>query len=282
MKQKLALYRSIANFYYWFYFPSYRPKENYCGRISWYEQSVRHYKSCNSFKNTKKNGLSPSVLQWFESYLSQRYQVVRINSVLSVKLSAASGVPQGSVLGALLSSIYVNYLPNVSQNCSTACYVDDTKLLMSLTVNDSAWITESVNSDLQRFRNWRFDNCLMLNPDKTKLMVFCSRGMSSKLLDFKLSPLGKDINPAQSVKDFGVISDPTLSFDNHISILISSCMSKLSQISRIRFVFDKQLLETITNALVFSKLYYCSSVWSSSRWLPVKNKIVLPRCSFNI
>ena len=143
--------------------------------------------------------------------------------------------------------------------------MDDTKLLMSLTVNDSAWITESVNSDLQRFRNWRFDNCLMLNPDKTKLMVFCSRGMSSKLLDFKLSPLGKDINPAQSVKDFGVISDPTLSFDNHISILISSCMSKLSQISRIRFVFDKKLLKTITNALVFSKLYYCSSVWSSSR-----------------
>ena len=36
----------------------------------------------------------------------------------------------------------------------------------------------------------------MLNADKTKLMVFGSRGMSSKLLDFKLSPLGKDIKPA--------------------------------------------------------------------------------------
>ena len=64
---------------------------------------------------------------------------------------------------------------------------------------------------------WCFDNCLMLNPDKTKLMVFGSRGMSSKLLDFKLSPSGKDIHPAQSVKDLGVISDPTISFDNHIS-----------------------------------------------------------------
>ena len=59
--------------------------------------------------------------------------------------------------------------------------------------------------------------CLTLNPDKTKLMVFGSRGMSSKLLDFKLSPSGKDIHPAQSVKDLGVISDPTISFDNHIS-----------------------------------------------------------------
>ena len=95
-------------------------------------------------------------------------------------------------------------------------------------------------------------------------MVFGSRGTSSKLLIFKLSLLGKDINPAQSVKDLGVIVDPTLSFDNHISTTVSSCMSKLSQISRVRFVFKKELLETIINALVFSKLYYCSSVWSST------------------
>ena len=41
-------------------------------------------------------------------------------------------------------------------------------------------------------------------------------------------------------------------------------MSKLSQISRIRFVFNKELLETVINALVFSKLYYSSLVWSST------------------
>ena len=102
----------------------------------------------------------------------------------------------------------------------------------------------------------------MLNPDKTKLMVFGSRGMSSKLLDF-YPPSGKDIHPAQSVKDLGVISDPTISFDNHICT-VSSCLWKLSQISCIKFVFDKKLLETIINALFFSELYYCSSVWSST------------------
>ena len=47
-------------------------------------------------------------------------------------------------------------------------------------------------------------------------------------------------------------------------VLVSPCMSKLSQISHIRFVFNKGLLEIIINALVFSKLYYCSSVWSST------------------
>jgi len=103
----------------------------------------------------------------------------------------------------------------------------------------------------------------MLNPEKTKLMVFGSRRMALKVPEFKLSLLGKEIIPVQTVKDLGVIFDPTLSFDNHISATVSPCMSKLSQLSRIRFVFNKELLETIINALVFSKLYYCSLVWSS-------------------
>ena len=152
----------------------------------------------------------------------------------------------------MLSNLF-NYL--LRGWLSSCCLLPWTTLLGSL----------SLKSDLQRIRNWCFDNCLMLNPDKTKLMVFGSRGISSKLLDLKLSPLGKDIHPAPSVKDLGVISDPTLSFDiRHISTVVSSCMSKLSQISRIRLVFDKQVLKIIINALVFSKLYCCSSVWSST------------------
>ena len=99
-------------------------------------------------------------------------------------LIKVSDVPQASILGALLFCIYVNDLPNVSQNCSTAPNVDDTKLLFSFTVNDCVGVIERVNSNLQLIRNWCFDNCLMLNPDKTKLMVFGSREMCSKLLDF--------------------------------------------------------------------------------------------------
>ena len=142
--------------------------------------------------------------------------------IISDRLPVASGVPQGSVLGVLLFSIY-NDVPNICQDCSTECYVDDTKLLLSFNANDPTQAVERLNSDLQRIRNWCFDNCLMLNPEKTKLMVFGSRRMALKVPEFKLSLLGKEIIPVQTVKELGVIFDPTLSFDNHISDTHPAC-----------------------------------------------------------
>ena len=53
-------------------------------------------------------------------------------------------------------------------------------------------------------------------------------------------------------------------FNDHIIKTASSCMSALGQISRVKHIFNKNILVTIINSLVFSKLYYCSSVWSNT------------------
>ena len=68
-------------------------------------------------------GISKYAFAWFTSYLTNRHQVARINSTLSRLLCLKSGVPQGSILGPLLFSIYINDLPSVPRSCLTQCYI---------------------------------------------------------------------------------------------------------------------------------------------------------------
>ena len=209
-------------------------------------------------------GISSDTLQWFRSYLSNRSQVVRIYSTLSEPLSVTSGVPQGSILGPLLFSIYTNDLLLIPQKCSTQSYVDDTKLITSFELKANLDAIADLEDDLFKIGEWCSNNQLLLNPGKTKLMIFGSRQMRAKFQFRYLSFMGKDIVPTDTAKDLGVTLDSNLTYDEHIIKTASSCMSRLGQINRVKHVFDKRTLLMIINSLVFSRLFYCSNVWSNT------------------
>lgn len=180
------------------------------------------------------------MILWFQSYLSFRYQRVRINSSLSDLLPVSTGVPQGSILGPLLFSVYVNDLPLSLKKCEVDSYVDDTKMYLSFNVKDKDISITDLQQDLTSIRYWCFNNSLLINPDKTKLIVFGTKQMLSRLDDFKLSLLGKELTPCDSVRDLGVYVDSQLSYDKHVSKTVSSCVSRLCQINRVKHVFDKK------------------------------------------
>ena len=60
------------------------------------------------------------------------------------------------------------------------------------------------------------------------------------------------------------MNEDLLTFNNHVVNTVSSCMPSLGQIIRVKHVFKEDLRITTINALVFSKLDYCSSVWSNT------------------
>ena len=76
--------------------------------------------------------------------------------------------------------------------------------------------------------------------------------------------LGKEISPVPVAKDLGVFIDETLSYNEHISKTVSSCLYKLTQINRIKHLLDKKTLFLLLNAFIFSRLFYCSTVWSNT------------------
>ena len=187
---------------------------------------------------------SNEALNWFESYLTNRMQSTRLGTSLSIELTVTYGVPQGSILGPLMFSLYMNDLPSVVKFSSVESYVDDTKVYLRL------------------IASWCCRNKLLINPDKTKLILFGTKQLLSKVLDIRVSFLGQQLISVSSVKDLGIILDLNLTFNEHVDTLTSSLISILCQISRVRHLFSKSVLTTILNCLVFCKLFYCSTVWS--------------------
>ena len=78
---------------------------------------------------------------------------------------------------------------------------------MSFQLQDQHEAIAKMNNDLLSIRNWCFNNQLLLNPDKTKLMIFGSRQMIAKINDFRLFLLGKELKPVKAAKDLGVTLD---------------------------------------------------------------------------
>lgn len=100
------------------------------------------------------------------SYLTERRQVVRIQSTLSEPAPTVNGVPQGIILGSFLFNMYTNppiLLPyHSSQSCD-----DDRILVIFFQMKETMDAFTDLTNDLHRIGEWCSSNLLLLNPSKT-------------------------------------------------------------------------------------------------------------------
>ena len=216
------------------------------------------------FKKLHSMGVSRKALDWFKSYLSDRTQSVRIGHAISEARAITYGVPQGSILGPALFSIYINDLPTTPIVCPLESYVDDSKIYLSFSYKDINVAEIQLTNDLRRIAAWCCSNSLLANPEKTKLLLFGTTQMLNHVLDFRVTFLEKELRPVSSARDLGMEFDECLSYDEHITHVVSKCTKSLCQINRVKHILDSRTLIVIINALVFSKLYYYSSVWANT------------------
>ena len=149
--------------------------------------------------------------------------------------------------------------------CQIESYMDNSKLFLSFQLSDIDQSILKLEQDLLRTAQWLCENHLLINPDKTKFLLLGTRRMLSRLSeDLSMSFLGEKLKPSKSAKDLGVLLDPLLTYDHHITSIVSSSFSMLSQIKRVKKSFDKETLQLLIESVVFSKMLYCSSIWSNT------------------
>ena len=172
-------------------------------------------------------GISGQAQIWFSSYLQNRHQSVKIKDTFSDKVTLSYGVPQGSVLGPVIFTLYTTPLSAIisSFDINHHLYADDTQIYMSLSVSNAK---ESLE---------KLQHCLM--------------GVSAWMTGSKLK-LNQDTDSSTSAKNLGVLFDSSLNFRKHISQTCRACFYHIRDLRRIR---------KSGTALISSKLDYCNSLF---------------------
>ena len=204
-------------------------------------------------------GISRTALCWLKSYLSERTFRVSWKGELSKPHNLSTGVPQGSVLGPLLFSVYTTSLGDIirSHGLSYHCYADDTQLFLSFPPNDHT-VSARISSCLADISAWMKERHLQLNLSKTELIVIPASPSVQPLINIQLG--STQLMPTKSAPNLGVIIDDQLTFKVHVASIARSCRYALYNIRKIRPYLSEHATQLLVQALVMSRIDYCNSL----------------------
>ena len=196
-------------------------------------------------------GLDQNTFDWFDSYLTGREQQVKLNGACSNYLPVKYGVPQGSILGPTLFSLYINDLVKFV-NCDIVFYADDTVIIGENPV--------LLLKNLGIIQQWCDRNFLTVNCKK-------SQWMKTQLIEKRLNAVhnfvmnGETLSEVKEYKYIGMIIDSHLSFQSHRDTLVNNINYKLCFFRKIRQFITIDAASLIYKGTILPILEYADFVF---------------------
>ena len=205
-------------------------------------------------------GFTDTVLQWFSSYLTDCTHYISLSNNCSAFAPVHSGVPQGSVLGAMLFTMYIKPLSAIIDSHSIIhhSFADDLQLLMSAPIDGISELLHSMQSCISDVKAWPTVIMLKLNDNMTELMLVTFNSTKYLCNLPTLFTIGNAQFPfKQSVKNLGFTLNCHLTMTANVSNIARTCYFELRRLASIRRFLTSTATATLVSAFVLLKIDYC-------------------------
>ena len=209
---------------------------------------VSHRTPLHKLKN--KYGIEGNLLSWLTDYLNHRTQVTVVNSTQSEELNVSCGIPQGSVLGPCLFSLYTNDMPEAVTSGNLFLYADDTTVYCIGSTVDEA--CNLLNNALDELNKWCTANSLTTLFKMRSYVV----APGSFIGPHPLITIG-NVNVAWvcHVRLLGITIDRKLTWKKHLKELKNNFVCKLNLLKKCSFLKKKSLPDVYFKVILPSVTY---------------------------
>jgi hypothetical protein len=223
--------------------------------------SVPHNKLIDKLK---AQGIDGKLLKWISNFLTGRKQRVVMGEVVTEWVEVLSGVPQGSVLGPLLFTIFINDMPDGLVNVCKM-FADDSKLLG--TIQSGADISV-IQSDLDKLSDWASSSGMTFNVKKCKIMKIgkCPDIVTEQVSFTMRDNLGvrRVLEEVAEERDLGVVWQNNLKWSEHINRACAAAYAKLGMLRRtFKSWSNARTFKLLYTTFVRPHLEYAVPVWNA-------------------
>ena len=151
-------------------------------------------------KKVIKHGIKGKIGMWLREFLINRKFTVIANGTVSDQEDVLSGVPQGTVLAAILFIIMISDIDENIKECIVRCFADNTRVSRKIEKEEDK---KKLQDDLNRIYKWADDNLMKFNESKFEQLTY---GDTKNIeIEMYKNPSNENIKSEDSVKDLQVL-----------------------------------------------------------------------------
>ena len=203
-------------------------------------------------------GIQGTALSLMQTYLEGRMQRTKLSGDrVSEWMPIKSGVPQGSVLGPLLFSLYTADIGHYVTAAKLVVFADDITLVVS--DKDAAKTKHKMNLALSQVARFARCNRIAPEPSKTQLLVSAGHKQLGEMKELACEMGEHNIQPKDAIKVLGVLLDNQLSWEPHNAAAAKKAENAIWAVARAAHHLSMRERGILIKSLALPHLDYCQN-----------------------